>query len=138
MASTFGVFKCFVRGLDMEADENDLKRAFSKFGNVIDSKIINDHETGISRGYEFITFEDEKSIRDAIMLMNGDEIDGCSIHVEDIKAKPPDETLSSPTVLSHNKSRTANAKQPYQIELSNSFSALDEFSNQPHDYDICC
>lgn len=32
-------FTCFVRGLDQNTDGNDLKNIFSKFGNVIDSKV---------------------------------------------------------------------------------------------------
>lgn len=40
MASSDDVgFRCFVRGLDRETDENVLKEAFSKFGNVIGSKV---------------------------------------------------------------------------------------------------
>ncbi|KAG7567195.1 RNA recognition motif domain [Arabidopsis thaliana x Arabidopsis arenosa] len=63
-------FTCFVRGLDQNTDGNDLKNIFSKFGNVIDSKIIYDHVTGKSRRFGFVTFEEEKSMRDAIKEMN--------------------------------------------------------------------
>ncbi|CAA7044812.1 unnamed protein product [Microthlaspi erraticum] len=83
MASEYEVFKCFVRGLGPDTDENDLEKEFSSFGNVIDSKIIYDRDTGISRGFGFVTFYDVKSKKDAIMQMNGYEIDGCSISVEE-------------------------------------------------------
>ncbi|KAF2594421.1 hypothetical protein F2Q70_00044408, partial [Brassica cretica] len=72
MASSDDVgFRCFVRGLDRETDENVLKEAFSKFGNVIGSKIMRDDMMGTSRRCGFVTFEDEKSMRDAIKEMHG-------------------------------------------------------------------
>ncbi|KAG7571661.1 RNA recognition motif domain [Arabidopsis suecica] len=58
-------FTCFVRGLDQDTDGNDLKNIFSKFGNI-----IYDHVTGKSRRFGFVTFEEEKSMRDAIKEMN--------------------------------------------------------------------
>ncbi|KAF1002143.1 hypothetical protein AG4045_001018 [Apium graveolens] len=39
-------------------------------------QIINDRETGRSKGFGFVTFKDEKSMRDAIEGMNGQELDG--------------------------------------------------------------
>ncbi|CAL9233380.1 unnamed protein product [Arabidopsis halleri] len=58
-------FTCFVRGLDQNTDGNDLKNIFSKFGNI-----IYDHETGKSRRFGFVSFEEEKSMRVAIKEMN--------------------------------------------------------------------
>ncbi|KAJ4890849.1 Glycine-rich RNA-binding protein 8 [Raphanus sativus] len=85
MASPNVEFKCYVGGFDHYTDEKDLERAFSKFGDVIDSKIIRNHVTGISRNFGFITFKDEKSMRDAIEEMNGRKLDGNKVDTKDVK-----------------------------------------------------
>ncbi|KAA8545979.1 hypothetical protein F0562_020570 [Nyssa sinensis] len=60
MASADVEFRCFVGGLAWATDDQALERAFSQFGDIIDSKIINDRETGRSRGFGFVTFKDEQ------------------------------------------------------------------------------
>ncbi|CAL8994920.1 unnamed protein product [Prunus brigantina] len=48
--------KLFIRGISYQTDEQSLKEAFAKYGEVIDARIISDRETGRSRGFGFITF----------------------------------------------------------------------------------
>ncbi|KAL6979169.1 hypothetical protein U1Q18_020836 [Sarracenia purpurea var. burkii] len=76
-------FRCFVEGLAWATDDRSLERAFSQYGNVIESKIINDLETGISRGFGFVTFKDEQSMKDAIEGMNGQDLDGRNITINE-------------------------------------------------------
>ncbi|XP_058106325.1 glycine-rich RNA-binding protein GRP1A-like [Magnolia sinica] len=64
-----------------------LKRAFSSFGEVIESKIISDHEMGRSRGFGFVTFINEQPMRDAIEGMNGQNLDGRSITVNEAQSR---------------------------------------------------
>ncbi|XP_024005519.1 glycine-rich RNA-binding protein 8 [Eutrema salsugineum] len=85
--STDVEYRCFVGGLAWATADADLERTFSQFGEVIDSKIINDRETGRSRGFGFVTFKDEKSMRDAIEEMNGKELDGRSITVNEAQSR---------------------------------------------------
>ncbi|VVB08476.1 unnamed protein product [Arabis nemorensis] len=75
-------FQCFVHGLDCDTDAKCLPSEFSVFG-----EIIYDHETVISKGFGFVTYKDETSMRDVIMLMDGDEIDGCYINVEEARRR---------------------------------------------------
>ncbi|KAL0384086.1 UNVERIFIED_CONTAM: Glycine-rich RNA-binding protein GRP1A [Sesamum radiatum] len=49
--------------------------------------IINDRETGRSRGFGFVTFRDEQSMRDAIEAMNGQDLDGRSITVNEAQSR---------------------------------------------------
>lgn len=51
------------------------------------SQIINDRETGRSRGFGFVTFRDEKSMRDAIEGMNGQDLDGRNITVNEAQSR---------------------------------------------------
>ncbi|PPE02705.1 hypothetical protein GOBAR_DD00264 [Gossypium barbadense] len=70
MASADVEYLCFVGGLAWATDDLALEEAFSVYGEIVESKIINDRETGRSRGFGFVTFRDEKSMRDAIEGMN--------------------------------------------------------------------
>ncbi|CAJ2679270.1 unnamed protein product [Trifolium pratense] len=83
MSSADVEYRCFVGGLAWATDSDALEKAFSSYGEIIDSKIINDRETGRSRGFGFVTFADEKSMRDAIEGMNGQNMDGRNITVNE-------------------------------------------------------
>ncbi|PIN06240.1 Nuclear cap-binding protein complex, subunit CBP20 (RRM superfamily) [Handroanthus impetiginosus] len=87
MAAADVEYRCFVGGLAWATTDQSLEEAFSRFGEVIESKIINDRETGRSRGFGFVTFKDEQSMRDAIEGMNGQELDGRSITVNEAQSR---------------------------------------------------
>ncbi|XP_057788423.1 glycine-rich RNA-binding protein blt801-like [Salvia miltiorrhiza] len=87
MAAADVEFRCFVGGLAWATTEHSLEQAFSQYGQVVDSKIINDRETGRSRGFGFVTFRDEQSMRDAIDAMNGQDLDGRSITVNEAQSR---------------------------------------------------
>ncbi|CAN1125376.1 Glycine-rich RNA-binding protein, partial [Linum perenne] len=55
--------------------------------NLVCVQIINDRETGRSRGFGFVTFSDEKSMRDAIEGMNGQNLDGRNITVNEAQSR---------------------------------------------------
>ncbi|MGV7354877.1 RNA-binding protein, partial [Mycobacterium kansasii] len=80
-------YRCFVGGLAWATDDNSLQTAFSQFGDVTESKIINDRETGRSRGFGFVTFANEQSMKDAIAQMNGQDLDGRNITVNEAQSR---------------------------------------------------
>ncbi|XP_019166304.1 PREDICTED: glycine-rich RNA-binding protein-like [Ipomoea nil] len=87
MAAADVEFRCFVGGLAWATTERTLDEAFGQFGEVLESKIINDRETGRSRGFGFVTFKDEHSMKDAIEAMNGQSIDGRNVTVNEAQSR---------------------------------------------------
>lgn len=53
--------KIFVGGLSKDTTKEEFERYFEKYGEIVDAIVMTDRETGISRGFGFITFSDEKS-----------------------------------------------------------------------------
>ncbi|KAG6556368.1 hypothetical protein Mapa_002311 [Marchantia paleacea] len=80
-------FRCFVGGLAWATNDNRLEDAFSPFGEVVESRVISDRETGRSRGFGFVTFAQEQSMKDAIEAMNGKELDGRNITVNQAQSQ---------------------------------------------------
>ncbi|KAL1833776.1 hypothetical protein ACET3Z_003427 [Daucus carota] len=87
MAAADVEFRCFVGGLAWATTDRTLGNAFSQFGEVVDSKIVNDRETGRSRGFGFVTFREEHALREAIEGMNGQSLDGRNITVNEAQSR---------------------------------------------------
>ncbi|KAI9123649.1 hypothetical protein K1719_004949 [Acacia pycnantha] len=73
MAAADVGYTCFVLGLPRDTDREALQKAFASFGEITDSKVIN------NCGY--VTFSFEQAMRDAVEGMNGRDLDGCNITV---------------------------------------------------------
>ena len=80
--------KLFIGGLSWGIDSELLRDAFSRFGEIEDARVITDRETGRSRGFGFVTFEDPAAASDAISEMDGQELEGRSIKVTEAQEKP--------------------------------------------------
>jgi RNA recognition motif-containing protein len=61
----------YVGNLDFKVDENDLKYIFEEYGTVSSSKIITDKLNGRSKGFGFITMENQDEANKAIRELNG-------------------------------------------------------------------
>jgi heterogeneous nuclear ribonucleoprotein A1/A3 len=83
--------KLYVGGLSWNTDDQGLQEAFVKFGTVVEAKVIIDRDTGRSRGFGFVTFDNSDSAQRAIDEMNGASLDGRYLkvnHAEE-RARPP-------------------------------------------------
>ena len=80
--------KLFVGGLSWNTNDDALRQAFERFGTVDDAKVIQDRETGRSRGFGFVTFSSDDGARQAISGMDGKELDGRTIKVNEAEDKP--------------------------------------------------
>jgi RNA recognition motif-containing protein len=78
---TVGPTKLFVGGLSWETTGEDLRQAFSKFGNVTEATVIADRGTGRSRGFGFVSYESPAEAAEAAKQMDGAELDGRTLRV---------------------------------------------------------
>lgn len=80
--------KVFVGGLNWDTDEQSLESSFGTFGQIEELKLIRDRETGRSKGFAFITFSTPNEAQDAIDQLNGTELDGRRIKVNEAEDRP--------------------------------------------------
>ncbi len=77
--------KLFVGGLSWNTDDAGLRAAFEAHGAVTEAKVINDRDTGRSRGFGFVTMTDGGD--DAIAAMDGTQLDGRAIRVNEAQER---------------------------------------------------
>ena len=80
--------KLFVGGLSWNTTDEALKEAFSRFGAVVEAKVVTDRETGRSRGFGFVTYQEAADGEAARQAMDGVSLDGRAIRVNAAEDKP--------------------------------------------------
>ena len=73
--------KLFIGGLSWNTDDSSLRARFEEFGAVADAVVIRDRETGRSRGFGFVTYEEESVADAAVAALDNQEFDGRQIRV---------------------------------------------------------
>ena len=79
--------KLYVGNLSWGTNTDSLKAHFEQFGEVSDAVVITDKNTGRSRGFGFVTFNDDDAARKAIEECDGAEIDGRAIKCSEATPK---------------------------------------------------
>ena len=79
--------KLYVGNMSFKTTEADLRDAFGQFGTITDIYIANDRETGRPRGFAFVTFGTDTEAKAAIEKMNGFDLDGRQLTVNEAKPK---------------------------------------------------
>jgi RNA recognition motif-containing protein len=82
-----GPVRLFVGGLDSSTGTETLRNAFSAFGVVEDVAVIYDRATGRSRGFGFVTFATSAEATAAMAAMNGRELDGRILKVNNAESR---------------------------------------------------
>ncbi|MGE5680390.1 MAG: RNA recognition motif domain-containing protein [Bacillota bacterium] len=77
--------KLFVGSLPWAVNDESLKSAFASYGNVVSAKVITDRQTGKSRGFGFVEMENEADANAAIKALNGSQLNGRNIIVNEAK-----------------------------------------------------
>ncbi|EIW82584.1 RNA-binding domain-containing protein [Coniophora puteana RWD-64-598 SS2] len=73
--------KIYVGNLSWNTTDDTLRQAFSTFGNVVDSVVMRDRDTGRSRGFGFVTYSSTQEAESAISGLNDQDLDGRRIKV---------------------------------------------------------
>ena len=82
--------RLYVGNLNFTTTEDALRTAFSASGrSVREVAIPNDRETGRPRGFAFVTMGSEADAKAAITALNGKDLDGRTIKVNEAQERPP-------------------------------------------------
>jgi RNA recognition motif-containing protein len=77
----------YVSNLSFNVQDDDLREFFAPYGEVTSAKVINDRETGRSRGFGFVEMADEAASRKAIAELDGATVEDRTIKVMEAKPK---------------------------------------------------
>jgi cold-inducible RNA-binding protein len=79
----------FVGNLSFDVTRDELVEAFAAAGKVVDAKVPTDRETGRPRGFAFVEFESDEAAQKCIELMNGRDLKGRPLRVNEAENRPP-------------------------------------------------
>jgi RNA recognition motif-containing protein len=78
----------YVGNLSFQTSQEDLKATFSSYGNVERVSIATDRDSGQPRGFAFVEMTERRDAETAISVLNGSELNGRAISVNEARPKP--------------------------------------------------
>ncbi len=81
--------KIYVGNLSFNCSDHDLAAMFTEFGEVASAKVVLDRDTGRSRGFGFVEMSDDNAAMQAISGVNGKEVDGRTLNVNEARPREP-------------------------------------------------
>lgn len=82
-------YRLFVGGLPFATTSEELEELFAAHGTVASARVITDRETGRSKGFGFVEFENEDEGKAAEQALNGSEVGGRKLTVN--QARPQED-----------------------------------------------
>ncbi len=82
------MYNIYVGNLSFDATESEIHELFSKYGEVERVNIITDRDTGRPRGFGFVEMRNDSAGREAIEALNGAELGGRHLTVNEAKPRP--------------------------------------------------
>src|ERR1700688_2335954 len=80
--------KLYVGNLAYGLGDSDLQRLFEPHGTVESAQVIMDRDTGGSKGFGFVEMGSDQEAQAAIAALNGSEVDGRALTVNEARPKP--------------------------------------------------
>lgn len=77
----------YVGNLSYDTGSDELRAAFERFGQVRDARVIEDRQTGRSRGFGFVEMANDTEAKAAIAELNGATLQGRAITVNEARAR---------------------------------------------------
>lgn len=123
----------FVGNLSEEIDEKGLKDIFTTFGVVLSTKINRDPESGNSKGYGFVSFDNFDSSDEAIKKLNGQYISGKPIEVsyaykKDSKSGEKHGSVAE-RILAANRPATTYTPSPFESQTQSTLTSFPSMMN---------
>jgi RNA recognition motif-containing protein len=84
----------YVGNLAYSTNDDSLKAAFGAYGEVTSARVVTDRMTGRSKGFGFVEMPDRTQAQAAIDALNGKELDGRALRVNESQPKPREERRS--------------------------------------------
>jgi cold-inducible RNA-binding protein len=81
------MYKVFVGGLPFSTTDDELNQLFAAHGKVASANVVRDRETGRSKGFGFVEFENDDEGKAAEKALNGSEVGGRTISVAEARPK---------------------------------------------------
>jgi len=82
--------RLFVGNLSFSIGESELEAAFAEHGTVVSAVVIRDRESGRSRGFGFVEMETDEMAGSAVGALDGFEMDGRRLRVNEAQPKNND------------------------------------------------
>jgi RNA recognition motif-containing protein len=79
--------KLYVGNLSFQTTQQDLEELFAQSGQVSSVNLMTDRDTGRSRGFAFVEMSTEEEAKAAIEALDGKELDGRALKVNEARAK---------------------------------------------------
>lgn len=79
----------YVGNLSYNTTQQQLQEMFEEYGEVVSANVITDRDTGRSRGFGFVEMANEDEANAAIDALNGQEMDGRSLTVNEARPRAP-------------------------------------------------
>jgi len=80
--------KLYVGNLTYQTSDSDLQQLFEPHGTVVSAQVIMDRDTGRSKGFGFVEMGSDQEAQAAIAALNGHEIEGRALTVNEARPKP--------------------------------------------------
>jgi len=81
--------KLYCGNLSYNVSSSDLEQLFSEYGTVVSAQVIQDRDSGRSKGFGFVEMENDADASSAIEALDGTEHEGRSIKVNEAKPREP-------------------------------------------------
>ena len=79
--------KIFVGGLNWDATDDDLRQSFGECGTITDAVVVNDRDTGRSRGFGFVTYSSDEEAKAAVEKFDGQDFMGRKLTVNEARQR---------------------------------------------------
>jgi RNA recognition motif-containing protein len=79
--------KLYVGNLSFETTEGALSELFGEIGQVVSTNLITERYSGRSKGFAFVEMAEQGTAQEAINQLNGKEVDGRTIRVEEARPR---------------------------------------------------